>query len=47
MEVIRQKLGPADEFRSRQLNARDMLRGELDNADLDTYVEERVMTTTL
>ena len=47
MEVIRQGAGAPDEFRARQLRARDMLRGELDNADLDTYVEERVMTTTL
>ena len=47
MEVIRQKLGPADEFRSRQLNARDMLRGDLEGDDLEKYVQERVMTTTL
>ena len=47
MEVIRQGAAAPDEFRARQLRARDMLRGELDNADLDKYVEERVMTTTL
>jgi NADH-quinone oxidoreductase subunit B len=36
-----------EEFRARQLKARDMLRGDLEGADLDAYVEERVMTTTL
>jgi NADH-quinone oxidoreductase subunit B len=35
-----------EEFRLRQLRARDMLRGEIDGADLDSYVEERVLTTT-
>jgi len=52
MEVIRQKTGagtpaaPTD-FRARQMLARDMLRGDLQGADLDRYVEERVLTTTL
>jgi NADH-quinone oxidoreductase subunit B len=36
-----------EEFRARQLKARDMLRGDLEGADLDAYVEERVVTTTL
>jgi NADH-quinone oxidoreductase subunit B len=31
----------------RQLRARDMLRGDLDGDDLDKYVEERVLATTL
>jgi NADH-quinone oxidoreductase subunit B len=44
MEVIRQ---PAEDFRSRQLMARDMLRGTLEGDDLDRYVEQAVMTTTL
>jgi NADH-quinone oxidoreductase subunit B len=44
MEVTRQ---PASEFRSRQLRARDMLRGDLEGADLERYVHERVITTTL
>ncbi len=44
MEVIRQ---PAEEFRSRQMMARDMLRGSLEGDDLDAYVEQAVMTTTL
>ena len=55
MEVKREKLtvAPAtsdlsdEDFRIRQLRARDMLRGDLDDAELERYVEERVMTTTL
>ena len=35
------------EFRSRQMQARDMLRGDLEGADLDEFVESRVLTTTL
>jgi NADH-quinone oxidoreductase subunit B len=35
------------DFRLRQLQARDMLRGEMDDEQLQRYVEERVMTTTL
>jgi NADH-quinone oxidoreductase subunit B len=44
MEVKRERLG---DFRVRQLQARDMLRGDLDGAELEQYVEERVLTTTL
>lgn len=47
MEVVRQSLSSPDDFRARQLKARDMLRGDLDGQDLDRYVEERVLTTTL
>jgi NADH-quinone oxidoreductase subunit B len=49
MEITRQKLGNGDkgQFRARQLKARAMLAGELENEDLDAYVEERLMTTTL
>ena len=48
MEVRRQKVDQTSgDFRARQLRARDMLRGDLDDADLQGYVEERVMTTTL
>ena len=52
MEVIRQSAGaglrtePTD-FRARQLRARDMLRGDLEGAALERYVEESVLTTTL
>ena len=38
--------GPMD-FRSRQLLARDMLRGTLDDEDLERFVEDAVMTTTV
>ena len=44
MELTRE---PASEFRSRQLRARDMLRGDLEGAELERYVHERVITTTL
>jgi NADH-quinone oxidoreductase subunit B len=56
MEVKRQKL-PAlgtdlgdlsgEDFRIRQLRARDMLRGDLEGRELNQYVEERVLTTTM
>jgi NADH-quinone oxidoreductase subunit B len=46
MEVTRQPAGGGD-FRARQLRARDMLRGDLEGAELERYVEESVMTTTL
>ena len=36
-----------EELRVRQMKARDMLRGDLEGADLDEYVESRVLTTTL
>jgi NADH-quinone oxidoreductase subunit B len=42
MEITRR-----EEFRSRQLTARQMLKGELEGADLEKYVEESVLTTTL
>jgi NADH-quinone oxidoreductase subunit B len=50
MEIIkREKAGAAatSDFRIRQLQARDMLRDNVDDADLQRYVEERVITTTL
>jgi NADH-quinone oxidoreductase subunit B len=45
VEIKREPLAPTD-FRVRQLQARDMLRG-LDDEELERYVEERVLTTTL
>jgi NADH-quinone oxidoreductase subunit B len=36
-----------ENFRSRQLKAREMLRGDLDGEELERYVEERIMTTTM
>lgn len=53
MEITRAKLGqPVEEdggeqFRISQLRARDMLRGDLTDRELEAYVEERVLTTTL
>jgi NADH-quinone oxidoreductase subunit B len=44
VEVTRES---AEDFRIRQLRARDMLRGDLERAELEKYVEERVLTTTL
>jgi NADH-quinone oxidoreductase subunit B len=52
LEVIRHKVArPGDErpddFRARGLRAQQMLRGDLEGRDLEQYVEERVLTTTL
>ena len=49
MEVIRQPVngGNAGDMRIRQARARQLLRGELEGEDLERYVEERVMMTTL
>ena len=44
MEVKRE---PLDDFRVRQLQARDLLRGDLEGEELERYVEERVLTTTV
>ena len=41
MEVERETL------RARQLRARELLRGDLEGKDLEEYVEERLLTTTL
>jgi NADH-quinone oxidoreductase subunit B len=47
VEIVRREGAPPDDFRIRQLRARDMLRGDLEGEDLDKYVQERVITTTL
>ena len=51
LEVLRASPGPeqidAGDFRSRQRAARDMLRGNLSDEELERYVGERVLTTTL
>ena len=44
MEIKRE---PVSDFRVNQLRARDMLRGDLEGEDLERYVEERVLTTTV
>ncbi len=47
MEIVRSGPLAQTDFRSRQLMARDMLRGDLEGVDLEKYVEENIMTTTL
>ena len=49
MALIRQPLGDVDpaDFRARGIRARDALSGDLEGLDLERYVEERVLTTTL
>ena len=56
MEVRREKLRAAapleqprtpTELRVRQLRARDLLRGDLEGAELDEHVEQSVLTTSL
>jgi NADH-quinone oxidoreductase subunit B len=44
MEIKRES---ANDFRSRQLMSRDMLRGDMEGDDFDRLVEQAVMTTTL
>jgi NADH-quinone oxidoreductase subunit B len=44
--MIDQPTNP-EELRVRQMRARDMLRGQLEGRDLDEFVEERLLTTTL
>jgi NADH-quinone oxidoreductase subunit B len=46
MEIKREPLDSTD-LRVRQLRARQMLRGDLDSEELEEYVEERVLTTTV
>jgi NADH-quinone oxidoreductase subunit B len=46
MEIVRREKAP-DDFRIRQLRARDMLRGDLEGEELEQYVRERILTTTL
>jgi NADH-quinone oxidoreductase subunit B len=45
VEITRTKLGDGDDFRSRQLQAQQMLRGDLEGPDLEEYVEKRLLLT--
>jgi NADH-quinone oxidoreductase subunit B len=47
MEVIRSGDGGDRDLRVRQLRAKQMLRGELEGDDLNEFVEQRVLLTTL
>ena len=49
MEIVRRDPAGNDlaDFRARGLRARDALKGNLEGPELEKYVEERVLTTTL
>ena len=50
MEIVRSsgsQIQTPDAFRAQGLKARDMLRGELTDAEMEDYVRSRVLTTTL
>ncbi|MBI5104484.1 MAG: NADH-quinone oxidoreductase subunit B [Solirubrobacterales bacterium] len=47
MEIVKREKAAPDEFRLQQLRARDLLRGDLEGEDLEDYVQQRVITTTL
>ena len=48
MEIKREPIDPGtSELRIRQLTAQQMLRGEIEGEDLERYVQERIVTTTL
>jgi NADH-quinone oxidoreductase subunit B len=49
LEIVRRDPAGAElaDFRARGIRARDALKGNLEGAELDRYVEERVLTTTL
>ncbi len=44
MEIVKRE---KSDFRSRGLDSQAMLRGELEGEDLERYVQERIITTTL
>ena len=47
MEITRHNLADGNDFRVQQLRARQMLRGDIEGDDLERYVEERLLLTTL
>ena len=47
MEIIRPGSEDKQDFRSRQLTARQLLTGDLDDSELESHVESRVITTTM
>jgi NADH-quinone oxidoreductase subunit B len=47
VEIIKREKPDAEQFRIKQLRARDMLRGDVEADDLENYVQERIVTTTL
>jgi NADH-quinone oxidoreductase subunit B len=47
VEIKRETLTDVSDFRVRQLQARDLLRGDLEGDSLERYVEQAVLTTTV
>jgi NADH-quinone oxidoreductase subunit B len=47
LELIRREPADPANFRERGIRAREALKGNLEGAELERYVEERVLTTTL
>jgi NADH-quinone oxidoreductase subunit B len=47
MEIVKREKAGNHEFRARQLRAQQMLRGELDDDELEQHVRESIITTTL
>jgi len=47
MEIVKREKTASDDFKIRQRRAQQMLRGELDDADLEAHVRESIVTTTL
>jgi NADH-quinone oxidoreductase subunit B len=47
LEIVRREKAADGDFRVRQLRARDMLRGNLEGEELEQYVRDRIITTTL
>ena len=47
MELVRREPSDPANFKARGIRARDALKGNLEGAELERYVEERVLTTTL
>jgi NADH-quinone oxidoreductase subunit B len=47
MEIVKREKTNSEEFKIRQRRAQQMLRGEIDDADLEQHVRESIVTTTL
>jgi NADH-quinone oxidoreductase subunit B len=47
MEIVKREKTASEDFKIRQRRAQQMLRGELDDADLEQHVRESIVTTTL
>jgi len=47
MEIVRREKAAPSDFRVRQLKAQQLLRGELEGEELEQYVRESLLTTTL